>query len=90
MRHFGTQTETLEGTLISSPTSIVGDANGGNQQTYNGMVIRTDDNRIVLNPTGEVEVLTLPAGLISKPTLVWDIDSTKAGNNTVELSYLTN
>jgi len=54
------------------------------------MVIRTDDNRIVLNPTGEVEVLTLPAGLISKPTLVWDIDSTKAGNNTVELSYLTN
>ncbi|HSI71591.1 MAG TPA: hypothetical protein VK934_00320, partial [Fimbriimonas sp.] len=89
MRHFGSQVETLEGTLISSPTAVVGTPDGGNMQTYNGMVIRTDAGRILLNPTGEVEVLTLPAGLISQPTLLWDIESTRAGENTVELSYLT-
>jgi hypothetical protein len=89
VRHVGSQKEVLEGELISTPTAIVGTPEGGSQQTYNGMVIRTDDGRIVLNPTGEIEVLTLPAGLISKPTLLWDIESRRAGENTVELSYLT-
>ncbi len=89
VRNVGNQKEVLEGELISSPTAIIGTPDGGNQQTYNGMVIRTTDGRIVLNPTGEIEVLTLPAGLISKPTLLWDIESKRAGENTVELSYLT-
>lgn len=90
VRTVGNGRETLEGTLISSPTSIVGQPDGGNQFTYNGMVIRTDDGRIVLNPSGEIEVASVPAGLISKPTLLWDINSAKAGNNTLELSYITN
>lgn len=89
VRYFGTQREVLEGTLISAPTAIVGTPEGGNSQTYNGMVIRTDDGRIVLNPTGEIEVASVPAGLISKPTLLWDLEADKAGENTVELSYLT-
>lgn len=83
------QIEVLSGTLISSPTSVVGDQQGGATSTYNGMVIRTDDGRIVLNPSGEVEVSTLPEGLISKPTLLWDLFAAKAGRQTVELSYLT-
>lgn len=85
--------EVLTGTLLSSPTSVVNPGTGGESsgsyQTYNGMVIKTDDGRIVLNPTGEVEVDTIPEGLISKPTLLWDIESRKAGDNSVELSYLT-
>jgi hypothetical protein len=89
IRHFGSSSETLEGTLISSPTAVVGTPDGGNQQTYNGMVIRTDDGRIILNPTGEIEVVTLPAGLISKPTLLWDLESTRTGESTVEISYLS-
>jgi hypothetical protein len=89
VRHFGANADVLEGTLISAPNAIVGGAEGGSYQTYNGMVIKTDDGRIILNPTGEVEVLTLPKGLISQPTLLWDLDSQKAGQNTIELSYLT-
>ncbi len=89
IRTIGNQRDVLEGTLISSPTSVIGNADGSSQQTYNGMVIRTDDGRIVLSPSGEVEVSTVPPGLISKPTLLWDIESAKAGQNTVELSYLT-
>ncbi len=89
IRTIGQQKDILEGTLISSPTAIVGSPDGGSHSTYNGMVIRTDDGRIVLDPTGEVEVRTLPEGLISKPTLLWNINATKAGSNQVELSYLT-
>lgn len=89
VRFFGSQRETLEGTLISAPTAIVGTPDGANINTYNGMVIRTADGRIVLNPTGEIEVSSVPSGLISKPTLMWDLEADKAGENKVELSYLT-
>jgi hypothetical protein len=53
------------------------------------MVIRTDDGRIVLNPSGEIEVREVPAGLISKPTLFWDVEAAKGGENAIEISYLT-
>lgn len=97
--------ERIAGTLVSSPTSIVNpgvsDPNagynwnsygmpGGSTMTYNGMVVRTDDGRILLNPTGEIEVAEIPEGLISKPTLMWEIEAARAGRSNVELSYLTN
>lgn len=89
IRTIGQQRDVVEGVLISTPTAMVGNPDGGSQHTYNGMVIRTDDGRILLDPTGEVEVTSIPEGLISKPTLLWDINATKAGQNNVELSYLT-
>ena len=88
IRTIGNQKDVLEGTLISSPIAVVNNG-GGAESTYNGMVIRTDDGRIVLSPTGEVEVMELPAGLISKPTLIWDLDSEKTQSANVELSYIT-
>jgi hypothetical protein len=89
IRTIGQQRDVLEGILMSSPTALVGTPGGGSQHTYNGMVIRTDDGRIILDPTGEVEVQSIPEGLISKPTLLWDLNSGRAGANNVELSYLT-
>lgn len=88
-RTIGNQRDVLEGVLLSSPSSVVTNPDGQSQTTYNGMVIRTDDGRIVLDPTGEVEVTQVPPGLISKPTLMWDLDSQKAGDHTVELSYIS-
>jgi hypothetical protein len=90
VRTIAGQRDVLEGVLISAPTTVIGTPDGGSQQTYNGMVIRTDDGRIVLSPTGEIEVKSVPPGLISKPTLVWDLEAEKAGDNTIELSYITN
>lgn len=81
--------ETISGTLISSPTAVVGSQGGGGNMTYNGMVIKTDDGRILLDPSGEVEVSSIPEGLISKPTLLWDLISSKSETHKVELSYLT-
>jgi len=89
IRTVGNQEDVLTGILLSAPTATVAASDGSSQQTYNGMVIRTDDSRIVLDPTGEVEVSSVPAGLISKPTLVWDIDAGKEGANSVELSYIS-
>lgn len=80
--------ETIYGTLISAPFAMVADANGSMGQTYNGMVVRTDSGGILLNPTGEIEVLKLPEGLISKPSLLWVLDG-KAGSNRIEFRYLT-
>lgn len=82
------QKETVKGILVSSPTAVINSGDGA-QMTYNGMVIRTDDGRILLNPSGEVEVGSIPEGLISKPTLMWDVLAKSAGSTRVELSYLT-
>jgi len=81
--------ETIEGILMNAPTGMVGNQFGGGYQTYNGMVVKTLDGRILLNPTGEIEVSSIPEGMISKPTLLWDLVAKKAGPNNVELSYLT-
>jgi hypothetical protein len=81
--------ESVTGTLMSSPTAIVSDQNGGEHYTFNGMVLKTDDGRILLNPSGEIQVDSIPEGMISKPTLLWDLVAKKAGENKVELSYIT-
>ena len=91
IRTLGDKKDVLSGVLLSAPTSVVntGGGMGGGEMAYNGMVVRTDDGHIVLNPVGEVEVETVPEGLISQPTLSWMVDADKAGPNQVELSYLT-
>jgi hypothetical protein len=70
--------ETVEGTLISSPGQ-----NGG------GLVLRTDDGRIVLDPQGQITLSKVPEGLITRPTLLWDLQSSRDGAQNVELSYIT-
>ncbi|MFN8139296.1 MAG: hypothetical protein U0R49_05815 [Fimbriimonadales bacterium] len=54
------------------------------------VVIKTDDGRIILNPQGSIEVMEIPAGLISKPTLMWDLVADKSGPHDLEVAYLTN
>lgn len=81
--------ETIRGTLLSAPTTVVSHGNGDANMTYNGLVLRADDGRIILNPYGEIQVDSIPKGLISKPTLVWLLNSQKAGSNRAQLSYLT-
>ncbi len=70
--------ETIEGVLISSPGQ-----NGG------GLVLRTDDGRIVLDPQGQITLAKVPEGLITRPTLLWDLVTDRDGSQDVELSYIT-
>lgn len=82
--------ERLSGTLLTAPSAVIGNAGGGNERVYNGMVFQTTDGRILLNPSGEIEVTSVPDNLIAQPSLVWDLQSAVSGNQNVELSYLTN
>lgn len=81
--------ESVSGILMSSPTAIVSQGGGDSNWTYNGLVLKADDGRIILNPTGEIEVDSIPEGLISKPTLMWQLLSRESGANKIQLSYLT-
>ncbi len=88
LRTVGNSRETLDGVLLSSPTSVVNTGNGSEFQ-YNGLVIKADDGRIILSPEGEIEVTEIPEGLISKPSLLWSVDSAQDQEAQMELSYLT-
>lgn len=76
------------GVLLNSPTAVVANSNGGNETRYSGLVIKTDKG-IILNPEGQIELAELPPGLISKPSLVWRLETSKAGENTAEVAYQT-
>ena len=65
-RMVGNQIETLEGKLLS---------------TQGGMVIREADGSVRTLPyNAGVKLPSLPGGLITRPTLVWDVIAGKAGN----------
>ena len=68
-----------EGTLMSYDGEQVVLSNGGALS----MVCRRDNIRDISFPE-------LPEGLITKPTLMWQIASDKAGKQLTEVSYLTN
>jgi len=55
----------------------------------NGRVIQTSQG-ILLDPVGEIQVMELPEGLVSRPTLVWKLEVSKAGSHQTEVSYIAN
>lgn len=83
------QMSIVEGELLSAPGQVVSGGQGS-LMTYSGMVVRTSDGRILLDPVGTVELMEMPEGLISRPTLMWDLLAQRAGNANVEVAYLTN
>ncbi len=86
----------LEGVLLSAPSGVVVPRQGGYPayeglsypEMGSGIVLQTKEG-IILRPEGQVELPSLPEGLISKPELLWSIICEKGGKHTVELSYLT-
>ena len=70
----------ITGTLISAP----GIGNSSNA----GLIVKTDDGKIMLYPS--IEYITeLPEGLIAKPTLNMMIFSETDKTHDIELSYIT-
>ncbi|MFC1478717.1 DUF4139 domain-containing protein [Candidatus Margulisiibacteriota bacterium] len=57
--------------------------------TTGGLVIEQDNKKLVLSPEGEIELPSLPEGLILKPTLSWLLKNKTAGLQKIELSYLS-
>lgn len=69
-------------------------------RTFSGTLLSSGDGIVIANPKGEITSLRhdwvadvsfpqLPGGLITRPTLVWKVDSPKSGDFMTEVSYLT-
>ncbi len=69
------QRETVAGTLLS--------ASGGQ------LVLKTDKGVRLINNTGDVQLGELPGGLITRPTLQWQLWAPAAGNRRVVTAYQT-
>lgn len=66
----------------------------GTLMSYDGqnIVIASDNNLTMVARADNIRDISfpeLPEGLITKPTLMWQIDNDKAGNHLTEVSYLT-
>ena len=71
----GDGTEKITGTLLS---------------TKGGLILRGSDDRIsVINGYSSVSFPTLPGGLVTKPTLVWDVATGTPGDHRVRVAYET-
>jgi hypothetical protein len=71
----GNSVESFSGTLLS---------------TSGGMILKRDDGAVQLLPyNAGVTLPSLPGGLITRPTLVWDIDAKQSGSHRTRVSYQT-
>ena len=71
----GQTTESFNGTLLS---------------TQGGVVLRRDDGTVQILPhNAGVRLPALPGGLITRPTLVWDIATQRPGTHRSRVSYQT-
>lgn len=71
----GSDTNRIEGELVSAT---------------GGIVLQDDDGNIhSINNYSNIQFPKLPGGLRTKPTLVWDLNATKPGKHDIEFSYQT-
>jgi hypothetical protein len=71
----GQATETFSGTLLS---------------TQGGLVLKREDGSVQVVPhNAGVKLPALPGGLITRPTLVWDVSAQRAGAHRTRVSYQT-
>ena len=71
----GSATETFSGTLLS---------------TQGGIVLKRDDGAVQVVPHhAGVKLPALPGGLITRPTLVWDVAAQRVGRHKTRVSYQT-
>jgi hypothetical protein len=71
----GQSTESFRGTLLS---------------THGGIVLKRDDGSVqVLPHNAGVRLPALPGGLITRPTLVWDLATQRPGTHRSRVSYQT-
>jgi hypothetical protein len=71
----GNAVESFSGTLLS---------------TAGGMILKRDDGSVQLLPhNAGITLPNLPGGLITRPTLVWDVNAKQAGDHRTRVSYQT-
>ena len=73
-------------------------ARGDSIETFTGKLLSTSGGLILEDEDGQIRIIQgysnvqfpeLPGGLITKPTLVWDVSTTKPGSHRTRVSYQT-
>ena len=71
---------------------------GTGVETFSGTLLSAQDGLVLRNPDGSVRLVSghsgvklpsLPGGLISKPTLAWDLESARDGPQSARFSFQT-
>ena len=71
---------------------------GQGVETFSGTLLSAQDGLTLRNPDGSIRLVTsyagvklpsLPGGLISKPTLVWELESAREGPQAARFTYQT-
>ncbi len=76
IRHTDRGTEIETGILLSQPSQ--------------GRIVQLDDGRVLVNPGGTIELMSMPEGLLSRPSLLWQLNAGTGGLHRTEVSYMTN
>jgi len=72
---------------------------GNGTETFTGMLASTSGGLILRSPDGSARIVgnyagvklpSIPGGLITRPTLVWDISAEKSGSHKTRVAYQTN
>ncbi len=67
--------ESITGTLLSN--------------NQGSLVLKTDQGLRILNNTGDIQLGELPGGLLTRPTLLWQVHAPAAGPRKVRTAYQT-
>ncbi|MEM9171770.1 MAG: DUF4139 domain-containing protein [Pseudomonadota bacterium] len=79
-------------------TITVTQGRGADQRQISGTLLSIDGGMVLQREDGSVEILTswehvrlgaLPGGLLTRPTLVWDVTARRAGTHDTRISYET-
>lgn len=54
-----------------------------------GRIVRLDDGRVLVDPEGEIVLMQMPEGLVSRPSLLWHLQANRGGTHETEVSYMT-
>ncbi len=59
-------------------------------QPAQGRIVQLDDGRVLVNPGGTIELMSMPEGLLSRPSLLWHLNASRGGSHRTEVAYMTN
>jgi len=91
-------TEKLLEKFIDQPIQVE-QARGNERDVFSGTLLSTMGGLVLREPSGTVRTLTyhsgvqlpnLPGGLITRPTLVWEVAAKQAGTHRARVAYQTN
>lgn len=83
--------------FINQPITVTV-PNGDSTKSHSGILLTSNGGQLVLQEQGQLRIVNgssdislpkIPEGLVTKPTLIWDVKAAKAGAQEVRVSYQT-